>query len=174
VFDFDDTLFESNTKIIVDSPVSGIKYLSSAEYVNFVPGEHDKLDFSQFRSYPPEAKPITVVVNLLKKIVSAHGLNNIIILTARDNSRPVEQVLQNFKLPPVFVAALGDSTGNAKADYLLMTIDEEGYDSIELYEDNTKNIMIIKNAIVPIIGQKNFVAYNVRKEVDDHSVSRYY
>ena len=168
IFDFDDTLFESQSQVVVRSPRGGIRYLSSGEYASYVPDQDDVLDFSQFEGYPPNPKPILATIGRLKQAVSRYGLDNVIILTARGQSQPVIDVIKDFNLPQIFVAAVGSSNPAMKADYTVRTIQEEGYDKIVVYEDNVRNIVAIREAVVPLLGPKNFTAYNVRQQDDSH------
>lgn len=173
IFDFDDTLFESNSQVVVKSPHSGTKYLTSGEYASYVPEHDDELDFSQFEGYPPSPKPITATIGRLKQAVSRYGLNNVIILTARGKNQPILEVLKDFNLPQIFVAAVGSSNPAMKADYTVRTIQEEGYDRVVVYEDNVRNISAIRDAVVPLLGSKNFTAYNVRQEGIGHRLVRH-
>lgn len=173
IFDFDDTLFESNSQVIVKNPSGEIKHLTSGEYASYIPHHEDSLDFSQFEGYPPSPKPILTTVSRLRNAVSKHGIENVIILTARGKSQPITQVLRDFSLPQIFVAAVGSSDPKVKADYALRTVNEEDYDKVIVYEDNIRNIFAIKEALVPVIGVKNFVAYNVRQANDSHILVRH-
>lgn len=173
IFDFDDTLFESNSQVIVKSPGGEIRYLTSGEYASYIPHHEEELDFSQFEGYPANAKPIEATVRRLRNAVTKHGLDNVIILTARSRNQPISQVLKDFDLPSIFVAAVGSSDPRMKADYTVRTVKEEGYDKVIVYEDNVRNIAAIRNAIVPIIGPKNFMAYNVRQEESGHTLRRH-
>lgn len=173
IFDFDDTLFESNSQVVVKSQQFGTKYLTSGEYASFIPSEGDELDFSQFEGYPPDAKPISATIKKLRQAVAKYGQDNVIILTARGKSEPIEQILKDFQLPQIYVAAVGSSNPASKAEYTVRTIEEEGYDRVEVFEDNVRNIAAIRDAVVPMIGIKNFVAYNVRQEGMGHRLVRH-
>lgn len=173
IFDFDDTLFESNSQVIVKSPRTGTKYLSSSQYASFVPEHDDELDFSQFDDYPSEAKPIETTTKSLRRAVAKYGLDNVIILTARSRNKPIVDVLAQFGLPPIFVAAVGGSDPRLKADYTVRTIEEEDYTKVIVYEDNVKNIAAIRTAVVPLIGRSNFVAFNVAQQSGNHVLIRH-
>ena len=168
IFDFDDTLFESQSQVVVKSPRVGTKYLTSGEYASYVPEHDDELDFSQFEGYPPNPKPIAATIGRWKQAVSRYGLDNVIILTARGKNQPILEVLKDFNLPQIFVAAVGSSNPAMKADYTVRTIQEEGYEKVVVYEDNVRNIAAIRDAVVPLLGSKNFTAYNVRQQDDRH------
>ena len=173
IFDFDDTLFESQSQVVVKSPHYGTKYLSSGEYASFVPSHDDELDFSQFEGYPADAKPIEATVKRLRRAVELYGLDNVIILTARMRSQPINQVLIDFSLPKIFVAAVGSSDPITKANYVIKTIDEEEYERVIVYEDNIKNIAAIRSVVEPILGKKNFIAFNVRQENGVHTLVKH-
>lgn len=168
IFDFDDTLFESKSQVVIKSPNSGIKYLTSGEYASYVPELGDELDFSQFEGYPPDPKPITATISKLKRAVLKFGLNNVIILTARSQDKPIVEVLKNFKLPQIFVAAVGSSDPKMKADYVVRTLNEEQYDRVIVYEDNVRNIAAIRNAVISILGPEGFTAFNVIQSDGSH------
>ena len=162
VFDFDDTLFKSGSRIIVKSGKrKKLKFLSSHEYAVHVPQPDEEFDFSEFDSYPRKPEPIIDTVELLKVHVAEYGLQNVIILTARGSRGPVETTLENFGLPPVFVAAVGTSNPQAKAEYVKRTIEAEGYDRVIVYEDSDKNITAIKQTVEMELGPGSCEAFKV-------------
>lgn len=173
IFDFDDTLFESESHVIVKSPTKGIRYLTSGEYASFQPDKDDVLDFSQFEGYPHSPKPIQATINKLRQAVNKYGIDNVIILTARGVSAPITEVLSDFSLPLISVAAVGSSNPQTKAEYVVRTLQEEDYDRVIVFEDNLRNILAIKSAVVPIVGAKNFSAYNVRQHQTGHFIVRH-
>jgi len=160
VFDFDDTLFNSGSRVIVQKPNQDPTYLSTHEYAVYVPEEDDEFDYSEFSSYPPRPKPIIQTTRALQSAVLRHGLDNVIILTARGNPDPVEEVLKNFQMPPVEVIAISSSYPDDKAQVLNELISEKGYNRLVLYEDSIPNITAIRKRIQPILG-KMFFAYQV-------------
>ena len=103
----------------------------------------------------------------------SYGLDNVIILTARMRSQPINQVLIDFSLPKIFVAAVGSSDPITKANYVIKTIDEEEYERVIVYEDNIKNIAAIRSVVEPILGKKNFIAFNVRQENGVHTLVKH-
>tara|TARA_Y100000034_G_scaffold123516_1_gene170366 strand:+ start:510 stop:1049 length:540 start_codon:yes stop_codon:yes gene_type:complete len=160
VFDFDDTLFNSGARVIVQKPGQAPTYLSTHEYAVYVPEKDDEFDFSEFSIYPPRPEPIAQTTRALQSAVLRHGLENVIILTARGRPGPVEKVLENFQMPPVEVIAIGSSNPDDKAQVLNDLIDQVGYDRLVLYEDSIPNIAAIRKRIQPILG-KMFFAYQV-------------
>lgn len=173
IFDFDDTLFKSESQIVVKSPRSGTKYLSTNEYATYVPEHDDEMDFSQFDEYPANPEPIRATITKLRQAILKFGIENVIILSARGKEKPIIDVLNNFQLPQVSIAALGDSNPALKANYVARTIDEEGYDKVVVYEDSIKNITAIKTAVVSILGPDAFTAYNVKQKMDGHTLTKH-
>jgi hypothetical protein len=162
VFDFDDTLFRSGSRVIVKSEKRKTpRFLSSHEYAVHVPKPGEQFDFSEFDSYPRKPEPIVDTVELLKIHVAEYGLQNVIILTARGSRGPVEKTLENFELPSVFVAAVGTSNPQAKAEYVKRTIEAENYDRVIVYEDSDKNITAIKQAVEDLLGPGSCEAFKV-------------
>lgn len=160
VFDFDDTLFHSGARVMVQKPGQSVQHLSTHEYAVYVPEPDDEFDYSEFAVYPPRPEPIAATTRALQSAVLRHGLENVIILTARGNPKPVEQVLENFQMPPVEVIAIASSDPEDKAQVLNDLIENEGYNRLVLYEDSIPNISAIRARIKPILG-KMFFAYQV-------------
>lgn len=140
IFDFDDTLFRTGSRIIVRSSSGSEKFLTTHKYPLYRPSPGDEFDFSEFEVYPPSPSPIEKTVEKFKKFVATTGIQNVIILTARANAAPVREVLKDFDLPPVEVIAVGNSAPEAKSEFVESRILKKGYDSIVLYEDNDRNI----------------------------------
>lgn len=161
VFDFDDTLFKSGAKIGVWKPGESKRYLSSHEYATYIPEEGEEFDYEQFQVYPPEPVPILKSTSRFESLVASLGLSNVIILTARSNSTPVRQVLENFGMPPVKIYAIGTAAAEGKADVVESLVKQKKYERVIVYEDSSPNILAIRNRIKPILG-KNFTAFKVK------------
>ena len=161
IFDFDDTLFRSGAKVRVRSAGKKEKSMSSKKYASYVSQPDDQFDFSEFESYPPKPIAIQKVTTLFKTYVSSLGSENVIILTARSKSKPVVDVLINFSLPVVHIAAMGSSDHKQKADYVRSEIVNNKYDNIVLFEDNRLNIDAIKEVVVELLGSESFSGFHV-------------
>ena len=160
VFDFDDTLFHSGARVILQKPGEPVQHLSTHEYATYVPEPTDEFDYSEFSTYPPRPKPIAQTTRALQSAVLRHGLENVVIPTARGNPKPVEQVLENFQMPPVEVIAIASSNPDDKAQVLSDLISKDGYARLVLYEDSIPNINAIRTRIEPMLGSA-FFAYQV-------------
>jgi len=160
VFDFDDTLFHSGARVIVQKPDGRQQYLSTHEYAIYTPEPDDEFDYSEFASYPPRPEPIAKTTRALQSAVLRHGLENVIILTARAHPGPVEKVLENFQMPSVEVFAINSAIPGDKAAILEKMVNQHGYDRLVLYEDSMPNISAIGARLRPILNDA-FLAYQV-------------
>lgn len=162
VFDFDDTLFKSDCMVTVKSADGAVKRLGTHEYAVFGPSPGDVLDFSEFEKYPVNPRPIKNVVKKMLNFVNTLGINNVIILTARTKSEPVIQVLEDFNLPQVFVAAVASTKPEMKANFVKMLIEADGYKKIVVFEDNKRNIAKIQETTEQILGKKSCKCFLVK------------
>ena len=103
VFDIDDTLFHTTTKVYVTKGGKKVGELSPAEFnvYKLKPGE--EFDFAQFRSakvFADTAKPIETVFKTAKKLISRFAKypdKRIIIVTARADLDDKQLFLDTFK-----------------------------------------------------------------------------
>jgi beta-phosphoglucomutase-like phosphatase (HAD superfamily) len=171
VFDFDDTLFNSGAKIGISKPGKKKRFITSHEYATYDPGEDEEFDYDQFHTYPPDPRPIEQTISALRSAVLRHGLDNVIILTARSKEGPVMQVLQNFGMPPVEIIATGSSNPEAKATAVERLVNDVGYEKVIVYEDSRNNIQAIKDRITPIVGD-NFTSFHVKTSTKGATLQR--
>jgi predicted DNA-binding antitoxin AbrB/MazE fold protein len=138
VFDFDDTLVQTKSHIYVKHIDGKKSKLTPGEYAVYEPKEGDDFDFSDFQKVndPQEIKGVT---DLLKKIVTAAGERKVVILTARATYKPVKDYLNDIGLSGIYVAALGSSDPQHKADWIEQKI-KNGYNDVFFIDDSHKNI----------------------------------
>ena len=141
VFDFDDTLVQTKSHIYVKHSDGKTSTLTPGEYAVYEPKEGDDFDFSDFQKVndPQEIKGVT---NLLKRIVNAAGERTVAILTARATYKPVKDYLEDIGLSGIYVAALGSSDPQHKADWIEEKI-KKGFDDIFFIDDSHKNIQAV-------------------------------
>ena len=142
VFDFDDTLVQTNSFIYITHKDGKKSKLNPGEYAVYEPKEGDEFDFSDFQKVtdPQEIKGIT---NLLKRIVNASGERTVAILTARSAYKPVKDYLQDIGLEGIYVAALGSSDPQDKADWIEEKI-KKGFNDVFFIDDSHKNVSAVK------------------------------
>lgn len=142
VSDFDDTLAQTDAKIIVVR--DGKRFiLTPEEYAVYEEQPGDTFDFSEFEKLI-NPKPIVRFVNLLKKAIKSKKADKISVLTARGHTKPVAEFLRMMGITRgVFIAALGNNNPQKKAEYIEKHIDT-GFDRIAFVDDSPKNIAAVK------------------------------
>jgi len=143
IFDFDDTLFETEAKVIVKKADGTVSEITPAEYAVYEPQPGDTFDFSQFHTIinPTLIRPIA---KRFYKIVSA-GTNNrsYVILTARGSEAipHIKDIIRKYFKTDINVVTLGSGDPMAKANWILNKIQNEGYNDIFFVDDSSKNIL---------------------------------
>tara|TARA_B100000287_G_scaffold280141_1_gene264009 strand:- start:101 stop:622 length:522 start_codon:yes stop_codon:yes gene_type:complete len=140
VFDFDDTLVKTDSKIYVTNK-GETKTLTPGEYAVYKPKSDDEFDFKDFNDVikPKQIKPI---MKVFRKIVSATGKRKINILTARGNYKPIKKFLSDIGFPGIYIIALNSSNPQDKADWIEDKI-KKGYDDVVFWDDSSKNIKVV-------------------------------
>jgi len=142
VFDFDDTLVQTNSHIYIKHKDGKESKLTPGEYAIYEPKDGDKFDFSDFEKVkqPQEIKGVT---RLLKNIVRVGG-SEIVILTARSAYKPIKKYLSDIGLDKIFVVALADANPQKKADWIEDKI-KNGVKDVFFIDDSHKNIEAVKS-----------------------------
>ncbi len=141
VFDFDDTLVQTNSHIYIKHKDGKDSKLTPGEYAIYEPKDGDKFDFSDFEKVkqPQEIKGVT---RLLKNIVRVGG-SEIVILTARAAYKPIKKYLSDIGLEGIYVVALADADPKKKADWIEDKI-KKGVKDVFFIDDSHKNIEAVK------------------------------
>jgi hypothetical protein len=141
VFDFDDTLVQTNSHIYIKHKDGKDSKLTPGEYAIYEPKDGDKFDFSDFEKVkqPQEIKGVT---RLLKNIVRVGG-SEIVILTARAAYKPIKKYLSDIGLDGIYVVALADADPKKKADWIEDKI-KKGVKDVFFIDDSHKNIEAVK------------------------------
>jgi len=130
VFDFDDTLVKSNSKVYVINKGKK-KTLTPGQFAIYKQKSGDEFDFSDFDKVI-EPKQIKSMFKVFKNIYKASGSRRLTILTARAAYKPVRQFLKDVGFNDVYVVALGDANP------------QKGYDDILFLDDSPKNVNAVK------------------------------
>ena len=142
VFDFDDTLVQTNSHIYIKHKDGKDSKLTPGEYAIYEPKKGDQFDFSDFEKVkqPQEIKGVT---RLLKNIVRVGG-SEIVILTARSAYKPIKKYLSDIGLDNIFVVALADANPQKKADWIEDKI-KKGVKDVFFIDDSHKNISAVQS-----------------------------
>lgn len=141
VTDFDDTLAMTDANVILvrgDERTS----LTPAEFAVYEPEKGDTFDFSQFDQLI-NPRPIQRFTKLLQKAVHEKKADKVVVLTARNHTRPVAQFLKMIGIESgVAIAALGDANPEKKARYIEKQIGD-GYNRVVFVDDSAKNVAAV-------------------------------
>jgi hypothetical protein len=151
VFDFDDTIGLTKGSVLYTMPDATSGKLNAEEFAkegaNLLE-EGAVFDFSEF-SKVVGGKP-GPMVEKMKKMIGKFGPNNFFILTARpaNSAEPIHQFLAsiNINIPLENITGLGNSTGQAKADWMVAKA-AEGYNDFYFADDAIANVNAVKNAL---------------------------
>ena len=149
IFDFDDTLVRSDSMVRVHHRDGTETEMDSGEFANYEEQPGDVFDYDDFDNYPPNAETIDQVFAELKSALALDGPNNVVILTARSNPRPVREFLSDMGIDGIEIVATGTSSPMAKAQYVLDRVNNGTFDEVRVFEDNAQNIRTIRKVIEP-------------------------
>lgn len=141
VFDFDDTLVKSNSKVYVINK-GKTKTLTPGQFAIYNKRAGDEFDFSDFDKVI-EPKQIKSMFRVFNNIYKASGSRRLTILTARAAYKPVRKFLKDVGFSNVYVVALGDSNPQKKADWIQSQI-QKGYNDILFLDDSPMNVKVVK------------------------------
>ena len=141
VFDFDDTLVKSNSKVFLVRNGKR-KEMTPGEFAIYKKKPGDEFDFSEFDRVI-EPKQIKAMFKVFKNIYKASGSRRLTVLTARAAYKPVRKFLKDVGFTDVYVVALGDANPQKKADWIESQI-KKGYDDILFLDDSPKNVKVVK------------------------------
>tara|TARA_R100000654_G_scaffold35697_1_gene61216 strand:- start:857 stop:10135 length:9279 start_codon:yes stop_codon:yes gene_type:complete len=150
VFDFDDTVARTNSKVFATRG-NDRKVLTAEEFAKQGEGlvnEGWKMDFSDFNRVVEGKKG--PLFEVMKKMKEAAGDRDMFILTARapESAPAIKRFLDamGIKIPLENITGLGNSTGKAKADWLVGKA-AEGYNDFYFADDAKQNVKAVRDAL---------------------------
>jgi len=162
VFDFDDTVVKTDSKIYVTHADGSGSTLTPGEFAIYEPPPGDVFDFGDFEKLV-NPKEIRQIANILKRIVRKRGPEGAVMLTARANPDPVTEFLHDIKLYGIDVMALGSADPQAKADYIAHRIESDNLTHVEFFDDSLKNVRAVKE-LISLYPNVNFKVRHVTYE----------
>lgn len=143
VFDFDDTLVHTDSKIHVIKKLTGKKItMTPAEYAVYTEDEGDIFDFSEFSGPIKSAKEFKKYTNVMRAMLKADGSDRkVVVLTARADSQSVKDYLKTIGID-VPVIGVGSSDPYKKSQWIEDQI-AQGYDDVYFLDDSPKNIAAV-------------------------------
>jgi hypothetical protein len=151
VFDFDDTLARTNSKILVTMPDGKRTKIDATEFAKRdaeLTAKGAKYDFSEFNKVIDGKKG--PLADLALKRQGKFGSKNIFVLTARPQlaAEAIKKFLDGIglSLPLANITGLENGSPQAKADWVLSKT-AEGYNNFYFADDAIKNVKAVKNIL---------------------------
>ena len=141
VFDFDDTLVHTNAPVGVVRDGKQVRKLTSMKFREYLLQPGESYDFSAANEVV-DPRPIGAVLKVLRQVI-AQGKKTV-ILTGRADGNAVREWLKTIGINiEVFTVGHKEATHTSiaqrKRDWLVAAI-QQGYNDIEFWDDNAKNI----------------------------------
>ena len=151
VFDFDDTLATTKSDVLFTAPDGTEGRLNAEEFAKQgkdLLEEGYVFDFSEFNKVT-KGKP-GPLLEVAKKIQAARGTEDVFVLTARapEAQVAIKEFLDGvgLNIPLKNITGLGNSTGEAKANWLVDKA-AEGYNDFYFADDAYQNVKAVKDAM---------------------------
>jgi len=151
VFDFDDTLATTKSDVLFTAPDGTKGRLNAEEFAKQGKNLLDEgyvFDFSEFNKVT-KGKP-GPLLEVAKKIQAARGTEDVFVLTARapEAQVAIKEFLDSvgLNIPLENITGLGNSTGEAKANWLVDKA-AEGYNDFYFADDAYQNVKAVKDAM---------------------------
>ncbi len=150
IFDIDDTLVNTQTKVHVVKDGEVVKSLNSHDFTHYKlkPGEEfDFEDFRNAREFFEKSKPIIPMMNQLKSDIATG--NKVVMVTARADFDDKELFLDTFRKYGVDTSKLhvyragnikGGTTEERKKQIIKNLLDKDNYTKAIMYDDAKPNL----------------------------------
>ncbi len=154
IFDIDDTLFKTESKVLIVKDGKTVRELASGEFNTYKLKPGEEYDFGEFASaevFNKTSKPIVRMIEKAKAIVKAkkNPCSRAIICTARADFDNKELFLDTFRdhglpIDQMYVERAGnlkiDSSAEAKKVVFRKYLNTKNYTKARLYDDAICNI----------------------------------
>jgi hypothetical protein len=151
IFDIDDTLVNTDTRVNVVRDGKVIKQLNSHDFTHYKLGPGEEFDFGEFkdaREFYTKARPIPGMIKQLKHDIATG--NRVIMLTARSDFNDRDVFLDTFRrfgidMDRVHVYRAGNlaikaATEEKKKIILKHLLGKEHFDKLIMYDDSVPNL----------------------------------
>jgi hypothetical protein len=144
VFDFDDTLAQTDSMIVLHRADGTTVEQSPGEWAVYTPQGGDEFDFSQFSGELINPREVKAYTNVLRNVLGAGAEGRkTVILTARAPAAQegITKFLEDIGIDPTALelVTLGSSNPQDKANWIEQMV-QEGYDDILFFDDSSKNV----------------------------------
>lgn len=157
IFDFDDTLVTSESKVIVkDAEGNVVEKIDTADYPAHTLEPDQEYDYSEFSKVIDPERIEGVFKTFVEQINNSNS--EVYILTARQpaSTEAIFNYLlekENVKLDKENIIAVGSSDPGAKVEYIIQWILEHKPSEVHYFDDANKNLFAFKKAINQIYDE---------------------
>ena len=150
IFDFDDTVAKTNSKVFAEKEGERIE-LTAEEFaekgIELIDQGYE-MDFTDFNKVVEGKKG--PLFDLIKKLKESPGERDLFILTARapESQQAIFEFMKamGVEIPLENITGLGNSTGEAKANWIIDKA-AEGYNDFYFADDAPQNVKAVKTAL---------------------------
>jgi len=171
IFDIDDTLVHTNTRVKVVRDNKVVKQLNSHEFTHYKLGPGEQFDFGAFRNareFFDNAKPIVPMIQQLRDDIATG--NKVVMITARADFDDRDTFLNTFKqwqvdMDKVHVYRAGNDTRSIaidekKAAIIRNLMDQNNFNKVIMYDDSVPNLDSFIN-LKKVYPHTKFYAWHV-------------
>ena len=150
IFDFDDTVARTNSKVFAERAGERIELTAEkfAEKGMELIDQGYEMDFTDFNKVVEGKKG--PLFELIKKLKESPGERDLFILTARapESQQAIFEFMKamGVEIPLKNITGLGNSTGEAKANWIIDKA-AEGYNDFYFADDAPQNVKAVKTAL---------------------------
>ena len=151
VFDFDDTLARSNSKVLVEMPDGSSTKINATEFATDaarLESEGAKFDFSEFSKVIDGKKG--PLFDVAKTIANKRGTEDLFVLTARpqDAAGAIREFMKalGIDIPLSNITGLADGKASAKGRWIMGKV-SEGYNDFYFADDALKNVQAVREVL---------------------------
>ena len=157
VFDFDDTLVKSDSRVFLTKADGSSVVLTPAQFAGCHLDPGDEFDFREFRVLI-NARAIPHTDALLREAYEEHGPDRIVVLSARSVPEPIEEYLAAVGLLGPTIVALAGADPQAKRAWLSGRLSVGDVDELIFLDDSNRNVA----AVELLRGDHPSVAFDIR------------
>jgi acid phosphatase class B len=165
VFDFDDTLAWTDSHVRVFRSGRLHRTLKPHQYAKYQKQPGDEVDYSDFANL---IDPEVIELTMDTMMVAYKRGEHVMILTARGPSakRDIHAFLADngVDLPMSDIVTLNDSNPAAKGEFVARVVVEEGFDSVEFFDDSESNVQAVYDMVGEVSPETMVAAHHVVHE----------
>lgn len=151
MFDFDDTLVTTGSRVFVTG-IDGVRRrMSTHEYATHVRSPGESFDYSEFERLirPRPIRRINLIMHGARLVC---GPDRVVGLSARTTSAPIEEFLAMNNTPDILAVALASADPSDKARWLEDRVSSGDVDSVEFFDDSPANVSAVEEMAARLKG----------------------